>query len=157
MARAITVGDGLGQVLVYTLSASERLTIDTCTFTLITDGTAGSHSPEILLADQAGNLIARIPDWNDAAANGTYTYTFGRGLTPFCGIVNSGGSVQNDLPFTLLEPGGTIALQSVDGTGSVVAGDALTMIVLWVEDLGSVAGGPIPAPQLLPVLGGAAV
>lgn len=141
MAYAINGLAGVGLVTTYTLGPSEQLVIDTITWTLTTSVTAGRRTPEVRLLTANGQLVARIPDWNDLFAGMIVTYTFGRGLTPFCGTINSGGCVQNDLPFTDLEPGAVIQLVAVDDTGAPFVSDAISDVTLWVENVNAAAGG----------------
>jgi hypothetical protein len=132
--------DGTGEVVTYTLTPDQAFSLDLLCFQLTTDGTAGVHRPEVLIRAQNGDLVARIPDWNDAPGSATVTYTFGRGLAAFCGSVIDGQSVQNDLPFTDLDSQCSITLRSVDPTGAVIAGDAFSNVSLWVTEADS--GGP---------------
>lgn len=141
MAHAINGIGGSGLVTVYTLAPGEIFVLDTITWTLSTSVTTGRRTPEVRILTANGQLIARIPDWNDLFESMTVTYTFGRGLTPFCGTINSGGCVQNDLPFTVLEPSASIQCVAVDDTGAPFASDTISDVTLWVEDAGAAAGG----------------
>lgn len=153
MPRAINGKGGQGEVVVYTLSPHEAFQLQTVTFKLAV-GAGGDSTPEVLLRTQDGSTIARIPDWNDIPAGATVTYTFGVGLTPFCGVTSDGQSVQNDLPLTALTEGCTVAIRSVDSTGVVVAGDVVSRVLLWVEDQTPQGAGlavEVPPYTALPV------
>lgn len=141
MSYAINGQGGTGEVTTYTLAQSEELVLETITWTLATSVTTGRRTPEVRLLTANGQLIARIPDWNDLFESMTVTYTFGIGLTPFCGSINSGGCVQNDLPFASLEPGASIVLVAVDDTGAPFASDTISDVTLWVADLTGAGGG----------------
>lgn len=141
MSFAIRGQPGTGEVEVYALTPLQTLVLETITFTLTTGLTTGVRTPEVLLLDSNAELIARIPDWNDISESMTATYTYGIGLTPFCGTINSGGSVQNDLPFCDLEPQSAIHLRTVDQTGAVFLDDAFSSITLWVADVSDSASG----------------
>lgn len=141
MAKPILGQGGSGEVVVYQLNNQDEFVLDTITFTLETGLTTGHRTPEVLIFADGQHLIGRIPDWNDIFESMTATYTFGRGLTPFCGTINSGGAVQNDLPFTVLEPKCEIHVRTVDDTGAVFLDDTFTDVVLWVEDLSASASG----------------
>jgi hypothetical protein len=145
VAHPIAGHAGTGSVTAYTLASAEAFTLDTITFVVTTDATAGVHTVEVSAFSPEGLLIFRIPDWNDLAGSSTVTYTFGRGLTPFCGIVGSGGSVQNDLPFTELAPECSIVLRCVDSAGAVIGGDSFANVVLWASDA-------TDAPDVIPLL-----
>jgi hypothetical protein len=150
VSRAITGTPGTGSLLVYTLAPTESFRLDTVAFTLTADSSGNGHFPEVILGSLGGFQIARIPDWNAVPDAAVVDYTFGVGLTPFCGIANTGGAVQNDLPDTALDDSCTILIRSLDAAGAVVTGDQLSAITLWVSDL-TTAGAVPTLPLLVPV------
>jgi len=145
VARPISGEGGSGEVVVYTLSPSDRFRVGTISFTVVADAAGVNHSPEVLLLAQAGALIARIADWNDLADGMTVTYTYGVDLTPFCGVANDGGAVQNDLPDVELVADCSIVVRSVDPAGVVIPGDVISNVLLWVDDAARAAELELPA------------
>ena len=135
MARTIKGKDiGNGNGVVYTLRASDEFRLDAIAFTLKTDATVANRFPEVILLDDAGLQVARVPDWNDCPASVTVRYTFGVDLVPFSCAVNDGGAVQNSLPDTQLGPRYQVQVRSVGNTGAVFTGDTITDVVLAVTD-----------------------
>lgn len=144
MARAINGITGSGSVDTYQLSLLQSLTVDCISFVLTTDATAVTRAPQVVYRNPDRTVIATIPDWNDVGATAVVGYTFARGLNPFACVVETGGQVQHDLPFTELEQSCIIELRSVDTTGAVVPGDAFGAVVLWVEDGTEDVGDVVP-------------
>lgn len=135
MARPINGLTGEGSLTVYTLAPTELLALDSISFVVTASAAGVTHFAEVILLTQDGSTIARVPDRLDVADGATVTYTFGVGLTPSCGLVNSGLAVQNDLPVTELTHGCSVVVQVVDPTGSVIAADTITNVLLWVRDV----------------------
>ena len=141
---SVTAGTGV----VYTVGQSERLTLETITFVLTADATAIGRNPQVVFADPDGNRFATVPDWNDLPASGVGTYTFGLGLTASCGTGLTGQVVQNDLPWTVLEPGYSVILESLRvDTFAVVPGDTFTQVFLY-----GVSASTIATPDVVPLL-----
>lgn len=135
MARAINGTSGTGSLTVYTLSPHERFRLESLSFDVVASAAGALHYAEVLLRSQDGSTIARVPDRLDVTDGSTVTYTFGVGLTPSCGLINSGLASQNDLPVATLEDGCSVVVRVVDPTGAVIAADAISAVLLWVQDV----------------------
>lgn len=155
MAEPVRGESGAGTTTVYTTGRDLYYRLELLTFTIVTDGTAGVHTVRVRLVDPALSTIGVIPDLNEAAASGTYRYTFGIGLTASTCVITDGMAVTDALPDTVLRPETTVKVEPVDDTGAEIPGDQVGNVVLYLARVAGAASGgiiPAPAPLLVPVL-----
>ncbi len=152
MSEAFAGAFGTGQTLVYSVPRDHSLRLELLTFTLTTDGTAGVHSALVTFTDTTLNAItARLWDWNEGGPTSSLFYTYGIGLKPFNCTVTTGMMIQDALPDTILAPDTQIRVAGVNGSATVIAGDAVSNVVLYGSFVDEVAASA-PLPDVLPML-----
>ena len=138
---------GSGDTKVYTLSAGQTAVLETLTFTVTTDGTAGVHMIRLRLLSPTGNVVARLDDLNEGGPTQTNFYTYGIGLNASACTLPSGIAVTDALPWTELVPGTQIFVTPITAAGVTIAGDAISAVLLHFD-----RDVPAPAPaQNLPL------
>jgi len=134
MPQAYTGINATGSGVTFTVPLTGQFRLELIHFTYTTDGTAGVHAPMVTYTDPgAAKPTAEIWDWNEAPGNATIYYTFGIGLRPFNCVITTGMRVPVHLPDTLLWPGTTVTLSSINSTGGAIAGDTFTNVTLYGE------------------------
>lgn len=147
MSTPVSGEAGSGQVVAYTLGQGEAATLETISFVVATDGTAGVHSVRLSLVLPTIGTVAQLDDLNEAGPSQTNHYTYGLGLNGSACTLPTGISVTDALPWTELQPGAEIILEAINAAGVEIAGDTFSDVLLQF------AGSAIaPAPvTLLPI------
>jgi hypothetical protein len=149
VAEAFSGQSGLGSLVVYTVPRAYDLRLDVLTFTVTTDTTAGIHHAKVVFTDTAlGAVTARLRDLNEGGPSMTLRYTYGVGLSASACVAADGWEMTDALPVTVLAPQTNISVIVVNDAGAVIAGDAISDVVLY-GDLSHPDGDDGPPGRLL--------
>lgn len=145
--------NGLGTTIAYTVPKGRMVTVQTLAFTVLADGTAGVHRVRVRYIDDAGSRVVALDDLNESAPGLTTHYSYGLGLNASACTTVDGLAVTDALPWTQIKDGAYIRITAIDDNGAQISGDAISAIVLQIEDLGADAGPDnAPMPLLVPEL-----
>lgn len=132
MAEAFSGAAGSGSLTVYTVPRAYELRLALLTFTVVTDATAGIHKVRVAFTDAAlGAVTARLRDLNEGGPSMTLRYTYGIGLAASACAAADGWEMTDALPDTVLAPQTALTIATVTDAGVVIAGDAITGVVLY--------------------------
>jgi hypothetical protein len=149
VAEAFSGESGAGSLVVYTVPRAYDLRLDVLTFAVTTDTTAGIHHAKVVFTDKALNAVtARLRDLNEGGPSMTLRYTYGVGLSASACVAADGWEMTDALPVTVLAPQTNISISVVNDAGTVIAGDAISGVVLY-GDLATVAASDDGPPVLL--------
>jgi len=150
MSRQVSGEGGSGAVVTYTLAPGESDQLETLSFTVNTDGTAGVHSVRLVITMPTVGVIARLDDLNQAGPSQENFYTYGLGLNASACTLPAGLAVTDALPQTELLAGTTIELIAIDAAGAEIAGDTLSDVLMQFAGAGvsSVDSHPLPLTLL---------
>jgi hypothetical protein len=126
--------NGSGETTVYSSPKQREVTIQTLKFQVDTDGTAGAHTVRIRFVEPTIGAVVTLDDLNVGGPSQTNYYTYGLGLNASACSITSGMAVTDALPWTGLEAGSTITVTPTDGTDTVISGDAISNVVLKIND-----------------------
>lgn len=142
--------NGSGSVVAYTAPSGRSVQIQTLSFTIVADGTAGIHRARVHFEDNSGRSIGPFDDLNDSASGQTTTYTYGLGLNASACTTASGWAVTDALPWTEIFDGYTVVVTAINDAGVEIAGDSISGVVLQVADEGAAGTDNTPMPLLVP-------
>ncbi len=125
---------GSGFLSAYSVPKGRSVTLETLTFTIVADGTAGIHRARVQYIDNAGNVVVTLDDLNDSAPGQTTIYTYGLFLNASACTTASGWAVTDALPGTQLNDNYTVTITAINDAGVEIAGDAISAVVLQVND-----------------------
>lgn len=125
---------GSGSLTAYTAPSGRSVTVETLAFTVAADSTAGIHRVRVAFVDDAGNVIGTFDDQNDSGASQTTLYTYGLGLNASACTTATGWAVTDALPWTQIKDGGTVTVTAINDNGVEITGDAISAVVLQVND-----------------------
>jgi hypothetical protein len=149
MSRPVSGEGGSGTVVTYRLAGGEVAMVETLSFKVTTDGTAGAHAVRVTLTQPTVGIVARLDDLNGGGPSQTNYYTYGLGLEGTTCDLPDGIAVTDPLPWTELQPGATITLEAIDGTGAQIAGDHFADVLLQLSDAAQVAPPASGLPLVL--------
>lgn len=149
MSVVVSGPNGQGQVVAYTAPQGRAVTIETLTFTITADGTAGIHRARVQFVPTSGVTTATLDDLNDSGPAQTTVYTYGLGLNASACTTATGWAVTDALPWTNLDGSGTLVVTAIDDSGAEISGDVITDVYLQVNDAGQ-SEGAAPFPFLVP-------
>lgn len=147
MSRPTSGEGGSGAVVVYELGGAETAMLETLSFTVTTDGTAGTHAVRLVLTLPGQGIVGRFDDLNVGGPTQVNGYTYGLGLNASACTLPDGIDVTDALPWTTLPPGATIELIAINGSGVEIPGDTFSEVFLML-------GGEIeqpPQPSNIPI------
>ena len=147
MSVTVAGEGGHGAVVAYVLGPGQSDQLETLSFQIDTDGTAGAHAVRLVLTLPTVGIVGRVDDLNVGGPGQTNFYTYGLGLNASACTLPTGIAVTDALPYTTLQPETTIELIAIDAAGAEIAGDAISNVLM--QFAGSAAAAP-PA-QMLPL------
>lgn len=153
MSSTVYGPDGSGSITAYTAPQGRTVTIETITFTVAADNTAGTHRVRLTYVDDTGKAIATLDDLNVSAATQTTIYTYGLGLNASACTTATGWAVTDALPWTQIKDGNTVVVETINDSGVEITGDAISAVVLQVKDPAAEGSGVddgAPSPFLVP-------
>ena len=142
MSRQVAGEGGSGSVTVYTFAAGETAMVESLSFTVATDGTAGTHAIRVKLDIPTVGVVLRGDDLNIGGPGQTNFYTYALGLNASACTLPDGLAATDALPWTELPPGSTVTVEAINATGVEIAGDAISNVLLQLSDA---AAAPPPA------------
>jgi hypothetical protein len=125
---------GSGALTAYTAPNSRDVTLETLTFTVLADGTAGTHRVRVKYLDDAGNTFAVLDDLNVSASGQTTIYTYGLFLNASACTTADGWAVTDALPGTQLRASSSVTITAITDGGVEISGDTISAVVLQVND-----------------------
>lgn len=125
---------GSGLITAYTAPQGRTVTLETLTFTVVAGAAAGIHRVRVQMIDTAGQPIATLDDLNTSAATQTTIYTYGLGLNASACATADGWAVTDALPFTQISDGAYVTVEAITDNGVEITGDAISAVVLQVDD-----------------------
>lgn len=152
MSVTVRGNEGSGETTVYNSPNDRAVTIQTLKFQIDTDGTAGTHTVRVRFVEPTIGAIFPLDDLNIGGPLQTNYYTYGLGLNASACTVANGMAVTDALPWTELAPGSTITVTPTNGGDTVISGDAISNVVLKVDDGGGAGDdSAVPSPLLVPL------
>lgn len=133
MSQTVYSTGGQGFATIYTAPSGRNTGIETLTFTVTADATAGIHRVRVRFVDNAGNIVGTFDDQNDSGPSQTTIYTYGLGLNASACTTATGWAVTDALPWTQLGSGYTVTVETINDNGVQVAGDTIEAVVLQVD------------------------
>lgn len=125
---------GSGSIIAYTAPSGRQVTVETLAFTVVADGTAGIHRVRVKYVDDAGNVIGTLDDQNDSGPSQTTLYTYGLFLNASACTTATGWAVTDALPGTQIRDGATVTVTAINDNGVEISGDAISAVVLQIND-----------------------
>jgi hypothetical protein len=151
VSDTISGNGGLGATKLYELAAGQEGTLETLSFTVVTDATAGTHAVRVTLEIPTVGIVARLDDLNVSGPGQTNFYTYGLGLNASACTLPTGLAVTDALPWTSLPPGAQIKATPIDGAGATLTGDRISAVLLQMTSMAAAAVAQIPQPiSLMP-------
>lgn len=126
--------NGLGSITAYTSPQGRTVTVQTLSFQVVADATAGIHRVRVKYIDTAGNTIVTLDDLNESGANLTTLYSYGLGLNASACTTVTGLAVTDALPWTEIADAAYVTVEAIDNNGTELTGDAISQVVLQVSD-----------------------
>jgi hypothetical protein len=134
MSVTVKGRQGSGLTTVYNSPQSRPVTIQSLKFQVDTNATAGVHTVRVRFVEPTIGAVVTLDDLNAGGPNQTNYYTFGLGLNASACTITTGMAVTDALPWIELVAGSSITISPTDGTDTVIAGDAISNVVLKVSD-----------------------
>jgi hypothetical protein len=150
MSVVVSGPNGSGSVTAYTAPQGRDVVIETLTFTIVADGTAGIHRARVQFVPTTGATTATMDDLNTSGPSQTTTYTYGLGLNASACTTATGWAVTDALPWTDLRGSGKIVVTAINDSGVAISGDAISNVFLQVRDDGASDQDNTPMPLLVP-------
>lgn len=134
MSITVNGRTGSGRVVTYNAPQQRDVGLETLTFTVLADGTAGTHRVRVEMIDDAGQPFATLDDLNVSASGQTTIYTYGLFLNASACTTANGWAVTDALPGTQLRASSSVAITAINDNGVEIAGDTISNVVLQVND-----------------------
>lgn len=134
MSVTVYAAGGSGSITAYTAPNNRDVTLETLTFTVLADGTAGTHRVRVKYLDDAGNTFAVLDDLNVSASGQTTIYTYGLFLNASACTTADGWAVTDALPGTQLRASSSVTITAITDGGVEISGDTISNVVLQVND-----------------------
>jgi hypothetical protein len=149
MSVTVRGNEGSGETTVYNAPQGRSVTVQTLKFQVDTDATAGVHTVRVRLVDPTVGSFATLDDLNAGGPSETHYYTYGLGLNASACTTADGMAVTDALPWAELGANGHITVTPTDGTDTELTGDAISNVVLKIDDVGD-SGANEVQPLLVP-------
>lgn len=139
MSRLVAGESGTGATVVYTLAIGESDQLETLSFQIDTDGTAGTHTARVVLTQPTIGVVFRGDDFNVGGPGQTNFYTYGLGLNASACTIATGFAVTDALPWTTLLAEATVEVIPINASGVEIAGDRISNVLMQFSGEGRAA------------------